>query len=383
MKNELSEGWEIEILGDVSNIVMGQSPPGDTYNDIGDGIPFLQGKSEFTNVSPQHIKYTTSPNKIAPEGSVLISVRAPVGDVNIANIDYCIGRGLASISLKDGNNKYLFYVLRYLKPKIESKGTGSTFKAISKSILNNILIPLPPLETQNIIVSILEKAEENKKLRAQADGLSQQLLQSVFLQMFGDPRLLQNTKFSKIKLKDVIQIIVPTRDKPQNFTGNIPWITLPDLTSSIYVEDSKLKLSKEEAKPTKSRLFPESTVILSCAGSLGKVAIAKKEVYTNQQFYGLVCDETKIIPEFLAYHLRLFDAKFYTSISGTSTLAFFKKDSALNIEVLLPDIPKQIFFSKIVQQVETTKHSQQKSSQEIDTLFNALMQKAFNGDLIH
>src|SRR5512145_2270842 len=109
MENKLPEGWEWKKLDEVSDVIMGQSPPGDTYNETGNGMPFLQGKAEFTHYCPKHVKYTTNPSKVAPEGSILISVRAPVGDVNIANLDYCIGRGLASISLKDGDNKFLFY----------------------------------------------------------------------------------------------------------------------------------------------------------------------------------------------------------------------------------------------------------------------------------
>jgi type I restriction enzyme S subunit len=165
----LPEEWEVVRLGDVADFVMGQSPPGSTYNEIGKGFPFLQGKAEFGPLHPIHIKHTTKPMKIAPKNSVLLSVRAPVGDVNLADIDYCIGRGLASLSLSEGSNLFLFYVLSYLKGEIEKEGTGSTFKAITKIKLMNIKIPLPPLSTQQKFASILSaidqkiEAEENRK----------------------------------------------------------------------------------------------------------------------------------------------------------------------------------------------------------------------------
>ena len=165
----IPEEWEAVRLGDVADLVMGQSPPGSTYNEIGEGLPFLQGKAEFGPLHPRHIKYTTKPIKTAPKNSVLLSVRAPVGDVNIADIDYCIGRGLTSVSLSEGNNLFLFYILSYLKDEIEKEGTGSTFKAITKAKLMNIKIPLPPLPEQEKIASILSaidekiEAEENKK----------------------------------------------------------------------------------------------------------------------------------------------------------------------------------------------------------------------------
>jgi len=165
----LPEEWEVVRLGEVADIVMGQSPPGSSYNETGVGLPFLQGKAEFGPLHPLHIKYTTTPIKIAPKDSVLLSVRAPVGDVNLANIDYCIGRGLASISLSSGKNIFLFYILTYLKNEIEKEGTGSIFKAINKTKLLNFKIPLPPLPIQQKIAAILStidakiEAEENKK----------------------------------------------------------------------------------------------------------------------------------------------------------------------------------------------------------------------------
>jgi len=94
-----------------------------------------------------------------------MSVRAPVGDVNIADIEYCIGRGLVSISLINGDNQYLFYILVFFKPSIEKEGTGSTFKAINKSKLEDVNIPLPPLPEQQKIAEIMSAVDE--KIRAE------------------------------------------------------------------------------------------------------------------------------------------------------------------------------------------------------------------------
>jgi len=159
----LPEEWEFLKLENVANFVMGQSPPGSTYNETGEGMPFLQGKAEFGSLHPKHVKYTTKPLKIAPKDSVLMSVRAPVGDVNMADIDYCIGRGLASISLFDGDNVFLFHLLTLLKSEIEKEGTGSTFKAITKTKLMDFKIPLPPLPEQRSIASVLSTVQEAKE----------------------------------------------------------------------------------------------------------------------------------------------------------------------------------------------------------------------------
>lgn len=180
-------------MEEVAEITMGQSPPGETYNTQGIGMPFLQGKAEFGKVHPSPVKYTTKPLKIGKTGSVLISVRAPVGDVNIANVDYCIGRGLASISFKNGYgyNEYLFYCLQFLKPLLEKEGYGSTFKAIGKEVLRKFQIPLPPLEEQQKIAQILQNIDQ----RIEKEEKHKNALQNLF------KSLLHNLMTGKIRVR--------------------------------------------------------------------------------------------------------------------------------------------------------------------------------------
>ncbi|GFN36037.1 N-6 DNA methylase [Tepidimicrobium xylanilyticum] len=147
-------------LGDETyfELIMGQSPPSSSYNTDGDGILFIQGSKEFGDMYPNPIMFCTEPKKIAPKNSILISVRAPVGDINIANNEICIGRGLAAIiPTSKVNYKYLFFALKNIEKSIREKGYGSTFPAITKKDLSNIEIPLPDLKTQNDIVKKLEK----------------------------------------------------------------------------------------------------------------------------------------------------------------------------------------------------------------------------------
>ncbi len=152
----LKAGWSWVKLGDVCEIVMGQSPPSTTYNTSDIGLPFFQGKAEFTELYPEVRKWCSEPNKIAEPLDILVSVRAPVGSSNIANKKCCIGRGLAALRYSDCN-KYIFYYIRLSETELDKLGTGSTFKAISSTTLRNFEIPLPPLPEQKKIV---EKIEE-------------------------------------------------------------------------------------------------------------------------------------------------------------------------------------------------------------------------------
>lgn len=153
---EIPKNWKWVRLGEVILLNMGQSP---NSEDVGnDGIEFHQGKIYFTDeIIGFSDKYCSKPKKISNANEILLSVRAPVGEVNLNNREICIGRGLASIKIINSEERYFFYLLFYCKKIFEKKSTGTTFKAISKDIIENLLIPLPPLAEQKRIVEKLDK----------------------------------------------------------------------------------------------------------------------------------------------------------------------------------------------------------------------------------
>lgn len=154
---QLPEGWVWKRLSEVSDILMGQSPASESYNDCGEGLPFFQGKAEFTGFHPVVRKWCTDPTRVAESGDILLSVRAPVGPTNIADQQCCIGRGLAAIRGKYVNQQYLYWYFKGIQRKLEGQGTGSTFGAISKKEVWEIPIPLPPLPVQQAIVARIEE----------------------------------------------------------------------------------------------------------------------------------------------------------------------------------------------------------------------------------
>ncbi|MBP7850287.1 MAG: restriction endonuclease subunit S [Lentimicrobiaceae bacterium] len=149
-------GWLLSSIDDFANVIMGQSPPSETYNEDEIGLPFFQGKAEFTELHPIVRKWCDSPNKIAEPYDILLSVRAPVGATNIANVKCCIGRGLAAIRYPQCN-RFLFYFFRLIEKKLDEKGTGTTFRAISGDVIKNAKIFLPPLPEQHRIVAKIEE----------------------------------------------------------------------------------------------------------------------------------------------------------------------------------------------------------------------------------
>ena len=155
--SDTPKGWKVCALPDFTRIVMGQSPSSETYNHNGQGMPFFQGKAEFGEIFPRIDKYCSEPNKIAKVGATLLSVRAPVGPVNLATQRLCIGRGLAAIMPAPSRliTPYAFYFLRSQEEHIKGD-PGATFPSINKGDIEKLQIPLPPLEVQREIVAEIE-----------------------------------------------------------------------------------------------------------------------------------------------------------------------------------------------------------------------------------
>jgi len=156
--DSLPPTWAKTRLEDVSEIILGQSPPGSSYNADGIGLPFFQGSAEFGDLYPEIRKWTTKPTKLSKGGDVLLSVRAPVGPTNLAPVDCAIGRGVAAIRAVDGiEPKYLLYAIRSTESALASKGTGTTFAAVPGAVVREHLIPLAPTAEQRRIVAAIEE----------------------------------------------------------------------------------------------------------------------------------------------------------------------------------------------------------------------------------
>ena len=154
------ENYSFLELADLTEIIAGQSPPSDSYNKQGIGLPFFQGKTDFGILNPTVKSWCSKPIKIAEPNDILISVRAPVGPTNLNNVKSCIGRGLAAIRCKKNIDKnYLLHYLRSIEKKLADNATGSTFSAITIKDLKIVKVPLPPLKEQKRIATLLDTAD--------------------------------------------------------------------------------------------------------------------------------------------------------------------------------------------------------------------------------
>lgn len=180
-----SNKWSEGVLSDIAEIIMGQSPKGDTYNENGVGTVFFQGRGEFGFRFPTRRLFTTDPKRMAQSNDILISVRAPVGDLNVAYEPCCIGRGLGAIRSKDGHQSFVLYTVFSLREKLDMfNGEGTIFGSINRDALNSIPIVIPTKEEKDWfeeIVASMDAAirnnyEENCRLEAIRDSLLPRLM---------------------------------------------------------------------------------------------------------------------------------------------------------------------------------------------------------------
>lgn len=142
-----SSDWAEGTLSNIADIIMGQSPSGSSYNEDGNGTIFFQGRAEFGFRFPTVRLYTAEPKRMACANDTLMSVRAPVGDLNVAHTDCCIGRGLAAIHSKNNHQSFVLYTMFSLKKQLDVfNGEGTVFGSINRSSLNEMPILIPPSE---------------------------------------------------------------------------------------------------------------------------------------------------------------------------------------------------------------------------------------------
>ena len=178
--------WEVKRLGDAAEVVMGQSPAGASYNQVGLGVPLINGPTEFTAKYPVKIQWTLQPTKICKKGDLLLCVRgSSTGRMNISDDEYCIGRGVAAIRAKsDADTSFITYQVHSAVQSILAATTGSTFPNIDGKSIRALEIPLPPLAEQTAIAAVLSDMDAEiaalerrlAKTRALKQGMMQELL---------------------------------------------------------------------------------------------------------------------------------------------------------------------------------------------------------------
>lgn len=175
-------------LSDIAEVIMGQSPKSQYYNSVGVGTPFLQGNRTFGFKRPVFDTYTTVVTKKASAGDVIMSVRAPVGDINITPVDICLGRGVCSLRMKNGNQEFLYYLMKYYMPQLINKESGTVFGSVNRNDIRGLEIDIPESassqrEIARYMTMLDDKIELNIAINNNLFQQAQALYKNRFIEM--------------------------------------------------------------------------------------------------------------------------------------------------------------------------------------------------------
>ena len=374
------------MLKDVCSINMGQSPDSNSYNDEGIGVPFFQGNADFGKRYPVTRKWCSAPTKMAASEDILISVRAPIGAMNYAKEDCCIGRGLAALTPNKAkvSPEFIFWLLKGKNAELNRKGTGSTFKAIGRKVLEETLVPNLPLEKQLEYSEILERVYGVIQARKEELQKLDELIKARFVEMFGNP-VANDRGWNTLPLENACKSIVDCPHSTPSYTNEdtgFMCIRTSIVKKNKILWDDIEYIPEDEFVKRIQRKKPEvGDIVYTREGAiLGIAAIIDRDcnVALGQRSMLLSPDIDKCTSEFVcvAMNSDSFLDNVLKGVSGSASPHINVGDIKA-FRMIMPPVELQKQFSDFVKQVDKSKVAVQKAFDETQKLFDSLMQRYF------
>lgn len=380
-------------LSDIGNIITGNTPPKKNKEYYLNGVvPFVKpnnfNTSTISILSEADEKLSLSGAKagrMVEAGTVLVTCIGTIGSVGIASRNICFNQQINAIEPNPDiiNNRYLAYAITKRRAELKAIANAPVVPIINKTQFSAFEIPVPSLETQKKIVEVLDKAQELIDARKEQIRLMDELIQSVFYDMFGDP--VTNPKgWEQMKLKKSCNVITgntPSRNELDNYGDYIEWIKSDNInTPYTFLTRAEEYLSEKGLK--KGRFTEANSILMTCiAGSLsciGNVAIADRRVAFNQQINAIV--PLKYEKMFL-YVMFLLTKSYIQNASSNSMKGMISKGKLQELQFIVPDRMLQEAFEEKVHKIEEQKEFLKQSLNELELNYYSLVKNAFNGEL--
>ena len=399
MTNDLPLGWEWATLDELSEVILGQSPPGSSYNDRGEGSPFFQGKAEFGDRFPSIRKWTTEPKKHAPVGSVLLSVRAPVGPTNVAPVDCAIGRGLAALRPLGGiSTEYLLWAVRHSVSDLTKQATGSTFEAITGKQLRSHRVSVAPVAEQERIVAAI--GESVSRLDAVESTLRKSLQQldtlrsTVLVEAFHSSRNVP-PHWNWMTIGDVAEVRGGIQKQPKRRpTENpAPFLRVANVLRGELLLDEVHHIELFDGELEKYRLHVGDLLVVEGNGSpqqIGRAACWGDEISdcVHQNHLIRVRPGRSLVPRYLALYWNAphTAAALRDIASSTSGLYTLSTQKIKSIPIPLAPVPEQrSIVEEVDQQLDAygrLDHSVRRALSRLEAVRRSVLAAAFSGRLV-
>lgn len=383
----------------VAEVILGQSPPSSAYNGTGHGLPFFQGKADFGLLHPIARVWCDAGQKFAKAGDVLMSVRAPVGDVNVALGDCVIGRGIAAIRAGIRSDPwFLYFALAYSKPILESRATGSTFASVNKATLVDLDIPLPEMPEQVAIGSVLrlitEKIEQENVLITTAQDIKRVSMRELFTRgLRGEPQ--KETEIGPVPESWDIVLLgslgrIGNGSTPKKSVhdywegGTFPWLT----SAKVYdrdIEAADQFVTKTALDECHLPIVKPGAVLVAITGqgkTLGHCAVLRIEATVNQHVAYLQTDTSKADPGFIRGYLETqYDYLRQVAAGGGSTKGALTCSFLRSLPLPLPEMEEQREIVAVLDAIDRKIDLHSKKRAVLEELFKALLHKLMTGEI--
>ena len=367
-------------LKEIVDVTMGQSPKSQFYNTEGQGIPFLQGNRTFGLKYPTFDTYTTKITKEASMGDAIMSVRAPVGELNISPINICLGRGVCSLRMKNGNQEFLYYMMKYYRKQLIKKESGTVFGSVNKKDIEGLEVNIPEnIEVQKKIARFLSMMDEKIELNNSINNNLEQQMEALYKSWFIDFEPFGGTKPSSWQNTNIYSISniiygAPFASKMFNTDGiGQPIIRIRDLKSQEFV-------TYTTEKHPKGHLIKPGDIVVGMDGEFRPYIWGNKQAWLNQR----VCIFENKRPKGKAFLLLTIKPllKVIEQTQVATTVIHIGKKDFDTFEIILPDIKALNQFDEIttpmMEQIVNSRLENKRLSLLRDTLLPKLMSGEFD-----
>ena len=358
------EDWKECKLSDIADVTMGQSPESIYYNSNKEGMPFLQGNRTFGYKFPTFDTYTTFVTKVAQKEDVIMSVRAPVGELNIAPEKLCLGRGVCSIRMKNNEQMFLYYLMKANRKQLLNKENGTVFGSVNRNDIANLTIHLPPLPTQQKIAQILssldDKIELNNKINANLEQQAQALFKSWFVDFepFGGE---MPAGWKVGKLSEIAEIT----------SGKRPPMKQLDLSKDVQIP---LVGAASVMGYTNSVLYNEPILITGRVGTHGVIQRFNTECWPS--------DNTLVVKShYYEYTYQIMCNIDYSNMNRGSTQPLITQSDLGKVECLIPAGNELEKFEKLVNILFNKIDANLEENKKLSNLRDTLLPKLMNGEV--
>jgi len=394
-------------LGEIVNINIGQSPRSEFYNSRGEGMPFYQGVTDFGEKYPKKSTYCSRPTKIAEVGDIFFSVRAPVGDVNVAIEKSCIGRGVAALRMKNGNNDFLYFFLKNYERYFKGISGGTTYESINKDQLEDIEFIIPSdLNEQKRIAFILSAFDDKIELNNKISWTLEQIAQAIFKEWF--------VKFKfpgheKVKMVDSELGKIPEGWEVKRF-GELLKLKHgygfkseefgEERTNRILVRmgnfketgglqfDDNTKYLKSDTYNKKNQLLPNDLVMVlsditrdgRIIGRVGLIPKDEKVYLLNQRVAKIEMEEKFKLFLFFYFNSKKFK-EHCLSRADSATVLNLKNDHIYEIKMAIPEDNILDEFNGLVLPVFKKSREIENENQKLTALRDLLLPKLMSGEI--